>query len=53
MRIEQKGSGAILWVGNVAVKASTAGRYCSLSVLEKRLGEFVPPEHAQQLPPRA
>ena len=43
MRFERKGSGAVLWVGDVAVKASTAGRDCSLSTLEKRLGEFTPP----------
>lgn len=41
MRFEKKGSGAILWVGEVAVKASTAGRDCSFSALEKRLGAFV------------
>jgi hypothetical protein len=42
MRFEKKGSGAILWVGEVAVKASVAGRDCSFSALEKRLGTFVP-----------
>jgi hypothetical protein len=42
MRFERKGSGAVLWIGDVAVKASTAGRDCSLSALEKRLGELVP-----------
>lgn len=42
MRLEKKGSGAILWVGEVAVKASVAGRDCSFSALEKRLGTFVP-----------
>jgi hypothetical protein len=41
MRFERKGSGAVLWVGDVAVKASVAGRDCSMSALEKRLGEFV------------
>lgn len=54
MRFERKGSGAILWVGDVAVKASTAGRDCSLSALEKRLGEFVPgggPTSVRQLAP--
>ncbi len=40
IRFEKKGSGAILWVGETAVKASTAGRDCSMSALEKRLGEF-------------
>jgi hypothetical protein len=42
MRFERKGSGAVLWVGDVAVKASAAGRDCSMSALEKRLGAFVP-----------
>jgi hypothetical protein len=42
MRFEKKGSGAILWVGQVAVKASSAGRDCSVSALEKRIGAFVP-----------
>jgi hypothetical protein len=39
-RFERKGSGAVLWVGDVAVKASTAGRDCSFSALEKRLGDY-------------
>jgi hypothetical protein len=43
MRFERKGSGAVLWVGDVAVKASTAGRDCSLSALQKRLGDFTSP----------
>jgi hypothetical protein len=43
MRFERKGSGAVLWVADVAVKASTAGRDCSMSALEKRLGDFTPP----------
>ena len=43
MRFERKGSGAVLWVAAVAVKASTAGRDCSMSALEKRLGDFTPP----------
>jgi hypothetical protein len=43
MRFERKGSGAIIWVGDVAVKASTAGRDCSLSALQKRLGDFTLP----------
>jgi hypothetical protein len=42
MRFERKGSGAVLWIGDVAVKASIAGRDCSLSALEKRLGDFTP-----------
>jgi hypothetical protein len=50
MHFERKGSGAVLWVGDVVVKASTAGRDCSLSALEKRLGEFAPAR--AQVPPR-
>jgi Relaxase/Mobilisation nuclease domain/Large polyvalent protein-associated domain 7 len=54
MRFERKGSGAVLWVGDVVVKASTAGRDCSLSALEKRLGDFTPardPAPTRQLAP--
>jgi len=56
-RFERKGSGAILWIGSEAVKASSAGRECSMSALQKRLGEFSPslsslsptlPEHVPQ-----
>ena len=39
---EKKGSGAILWVGEKAVKASTAGRDISLSKLCDRLGAYEP-----------
>ena len=42
LRFEQKGSGAILWIGDEAVKASSAGRECSMAALEKRLGAFTP-----------
>jgi Relaxase/Mobilisation nuclease domain/Large polyvalent protein-associated domain 7 len=42
MRFEKKGSGAVLWVGDQAVKASAAGRDCSMSALQKRLGEYMP-----------
>ncbi len=42
MRFEKKGSGALLWVGDQPVKASAAGRDCSMSALQKRLGEFEP-----------
>ena len=44
--LERKGSGAILWVGDRPVKASSAGRDCSMSALEKRLGEFEPAREA-------
>ena len=43
MRIEAKGSGAVVWVGPIAVKASVAGRDCSMAALERRLGEYVGP----------
>ena len=42
LRFEKKGSGAILWVGEVAVKASSVDRAFGMSKLCKRLGEFVP-----------
>jgi Relaxase/Mobilisation nuclease domain/Large polyvalent protein-associated domain 7 len=42
IRFERKGSGAILWIGQEAVKASSAGRECSMAALQKRLGEFAP-----------
>jgi hypothetical protein len=42
VRFERKGSGALLWVGDQPVKASVAGRDCSMSALRERLGEFEP-----------
>jgi hypothetical protein len=42
MRYAHKGSGAVLWVGEVAVKASCAGQDCSLQAVERRLGDFQP-----------
>jgi len=42
IRFERKGSGAILWIAGEPVKASSAGRECSMAALEKRLGEFTP-----------
>ena len=42
MRYEKKGSGALLWMGEQPAKASSAGRDCSMSALEKRLGPFEP-----------
>jgi hypothetical protein len=55
IRFERKGSGAILWVGGEAVKASSAGRECSMSALRKRLREFTPspPARSPALPQRA
>lgn len=40
MRYEKKGSGAIIWVGDVAIKASTVDRGASMSTLIKRLGAY-------------
>ncbi len=40
LRFEKKGSGALVWVGDVAVKASSVDRAFSLPKLIKRLGEF-------------
>ncbi|MDD9940787.1 MAG: relaxase/mobilization nuclease domain-containing protein [Myxococcales bacterium] len=41
MRYERKGSGAVVWVGNVPVKASAVSREASFPKLERRLGEYV------------
>ena len=49
MRLERKGSGAILRVGDQPVKASSAGRDCSMSALQKRLGEFQPARDAARV----
>jgi hypothetical protein len=38
LRYEKKGSGALLWIGEQPVKASAAGRNCSMAALRKRLG---------------
>ena len=42
LRYACKGSGAVLWVGETAVKASRAGRDCSLLAVERRLGAYQP-----------
>ncbi len=50
LRYERKGSGAVVWVGETAVKASEVSRAASFPALEKRLGEYQPatPEQAEQ-----
>ncbi len=53
MRFEKKGGGAILWVGRDAVKASVAGRDCSMSALQKRLGDFPAKLDVPMLRPRS
>lgn len=45
-RFETKGSGAVILVGDATVKASSAGRECSLAALKKRLGDFQPADAA-------
>jgi hypothetical protein len=43
MRYEQYGTGAYLYVGETKVKASSAGRDCSLPQVQKRLGAYQQP----------
>ena len=54
LRFEKKGSGALVWVGDVAVKASSVDRAFSMPKLVKRLGEFeegdYPKERARPKP---
>ena len=38
MRYEKKGSGALIWIGEQPVKASTAGRDCSMAALREAAG---------------
>ena len=42
LRYQRKGSGAVLWVGDTAVKASRAARDCSRLAVERRLGAYQP-----------
>jgi hypothetical protein len=50
LRFEQKGSGAIIFVGEVAVKASSVDRAFSMGKLCKSLGEFVAGNYAAVVP---
>lgn len=43
MRYVQKGSGALLYIGAVAVKPSSVDRAASLPKLQRRLGPYEPP----------
>jgi hypothetical protein len=47
LRFEKKGSGALIFVGEIAVKASSVDRAFSMGNLRKRLGEFVPGEYGE------
>jgi hypothetical protein len=51
LRFEKKGSGAIIFVGETAVKASSVDRAFSMGKLCKRLGEFVPGDYAGETEP--
>ena len=44
LRLEPQGRGAVLWVGEAAVKASRAGRACGWGALCQRLGAYRPAE---------
>ena len=55
LQLRRKGSGAVVLVGDVAVKASSVSRHFSLAKLERRLGAFeaspfAPPEHREPEP---
>lgn len=48
LRFEKKGSGALIFVGEIAVKASSVDRDFGMSKLCKRLGEFIPAPSAEE-----
>jgi len=50
LRFEKKGSGALVWVGDVAVKASSVDRAFSLPRMVKRLGEFEEGDYPKERP---
>ncbi len=50
MRFEKKGSGAIIWVGETAIKASSVDRSFSMGKLIKKLGDFVAGNYGEELP---
>ncbi len=50
LRFEKKGSGAIIWVGETAIKASSVDRSFSMGKLVKRLGEFVAGDYDTVMP---
>ena len=47
MRYLRAGSGAVVQVGDVRVKASTVSRNATLRELEERLGPYVPPDEPE------
>lgn len=50
MRYERKGSGALIYVGDVALKASNVDRQASFSAMQKRLGPYEERRHSVILP---
>ena len=48
LRFSRKGSGAVIFVGDTAVKASSVDRNFDMSKLCKRLGEFKPGSYSQR-----
>ena len=50
LRFEKKGSGSLIIVGDIPVKASSVDRAFSMGNLCKRLGEFVPGEYGEPEP---
>lgn len=50
LRFEKKGSGAIVFVGDIAVKASSIDRQFSMGKLCKRLGEYQPGDYSTAMP---
>ncbi len=51
MKYEKKGSGALIFVGDVPVKASDVGSPYTLSKMQKRLGEYQPPSTSLKIAP--
>jgi Relaxase/Mobilisation nuclease domain len=51
MRYEQYGTGAYLYVGETKIKASSAGRDCSLPQVQKRLGAYQQPPRGLNIQP--
>lgn len=49
LRFVRKGSGAVIFVGDTAVKASSVDRNFSMSRLSKRLGKFKPGYYSQRI----
>ena len=50
LRFEKKGSGALVWVDDVAVKASSVDRSFSMPKLIKKLGEYEEGDYAAERP---